>query len=39
MQGGVFSEESDGRVTWAHPIIKQYFWVKNLVDEGETAAD
>ena len=35
MQGGVFSEESDGRVTWAHPIIKRSFWVKNLVTKGK----
>jgi F0F1-type ATP synthase delta subunit len=36
LEGGVLAQERDGRVVWAHPVIKQYFWVKNLVTKGKT---
>lgn len=32
LHGGVFTQNAvAGTVTWSHPVIKQFFWVKNLL--------
>ena len=31
LQSGVFKRSDEGEITWSHPVIKQYFWVRNLV--------
>jgi hypothetical protein len=31
---GVFTFTPDD-VTWSHPVIKQYYWVKSLISKGK----
>lgn len=36
LKSGVFEMSSGGSVvTWSHPVIKQFFWVKNLVGKDQ----
>jgi hypothetical protein len=36
LQSGVFTTDTTTQsVVWAHPIIRQFFWVKNLISKGK----
>lgn len=37
LQGGIFTRDAVKlTVTWSHPVIKQFFWVKNLLAQNKT---
>ncbi|MEW6156553.1 MAG: hypothetical protein AB1813_03935, partial [Verrucomicrobiota bacterium] len=35
LRSGVF-QRIDARISWSHPVIKEFFWVKNLLANGKS---